>query len=160
MKKYKYERCLWNKNQKSPRLEWNKVEPTLECFWLHTHMNNQNVKKINLQTFIESGIFLRPVSREREESRQWGHPRAHQNEVLHGRFLLGGCQNSQRNEHFFLSNPQLLWWSGDFHNKNSLNWNNKYCLFLGWKWCATGGEERVKWTLTSDINVRIQFKGK
>lgn len=42
----------------------------------------------------------------------------------------------------------------------SLNWTNPCCCFSGWKWCAAGGEEKIKWSLTLVLSVRIQLKGK
>lgn len=42
----------------------------------------------------------------------------------------------------------------------SLNWTNPCSRFSGWKWCAAEGEEKIKWSLTLVLCVRIQFKEK
>lgn len=152
--------CLSNKKQKSSRLEWNKVKPLLKWFWQHTHQNNQNVR-ISLQTLIECGIFQRQARKERKESRQWGlSAQAVQNEVVAG-FYLGASKIPRAMSIFFSLQPLAVTVKLNLSQQNlSLNWTNPWCWFSGWKWCAAGGEKKIKWSLTLVLSVRIQFKGK
>lgn len=157
MDKCKCKRCnlLWNKKQQSPRLEWNKAEPALECFWLHTSSICEDQLAILDQVWNTREIGGQRKGREQAVRASAGSPK------LSPMWQVSTSELPKFPAQwgFFPLQLRAVTVKLSFsQQKLPLNWNSTCCLVLGWKWWSTGGDDRIKWTLTLVISVRIQVK--